>query len=172
GLVYPYQAIKQFYGYSTSQTLDGSTWIAQTHPDDYATIQYINNTISGRPVIIEAVGDSYTEFGRISVFTGLPTPMGWKTHEWTWRLQKPAPGAESSETGWSAVAQVAGTIEQIYATADPEIAKRFLSTYNAEYVYVGSMERTAYPQLQLQKFYILGTPIFQSGQSILFRIEP
>ncbi|MBP9686373.1 MAG: hypothetical protein KBD66_01070, partial [Candidatus Doudnabacteria bacterium] len=56
GLVYPYQAIKQFYGYSTSQTLDGSTWIAQTHPDDYATIQYINNTISGRPVIIEAVG--------------------------------------------------------------------------------------------------------------------
>lgn len=171
GAVYPYQAIKQFYGYAQNRTLDGSAWLATAHPDDYATVQYLNNTIHGRPVLIEAVGDSYTEFGRISVFTGLPTPMGWKTHEWTWRLQKPAKGAQNPETGWGAVAQIAGQVERLYTTQDTEEARQLLAQYSARYVYIGDMERTAYPQLDIQKFYTLGTPIFQSGQSILFRID-
>lgn len=171
GAVYPYQAVKQFYGYSTSKTLDGSAWLAQNHPDDYATVQYLNNTIQGRPVIVEAVGDSYTEYGRLSVFTGLPTPMGWKTHEWTWRLQKPLPGVQNPETGWGAVAAIAGDIERLYTTTSTAEARELLTAYNVAYVYIGDMERTAYPQLDQQKFYLLGTPVFQSRQSILFRID-
>lgn len=171
GAVYPHQAVKQFYGYSASKTLDGSAWLAQTHPDDYATVQYLNSTIQGRPVIVEAVGDSYTEYGRISVFTGLPTPMGWKTHEWTWRLLKPLPGAQNPETGWGAVATIAGDVERLYTTTNAAEAQQLLAKYGAGYVYIGDMERTAYPQLDLQKFYQLGTPIFQTGQSILFRID-
>lgn len=173
GLVYPYQAIQQFYGYTPVRTLDGSAWLAQYHPDDYATIQYLNNTITGRPVIAEAVGDSYTEFGRMSVFSGLPTPMGWKTHEWTWRLQKPAnPDLPNQETGWSAVAAVAGDMEQLYTTMDIAAARAIVAKYHISYIYVGDMERTMYPTLQTSTLSALATPVFQSGASTLFRIQP
>src|SRR5256884_1452744 len=44
---------------------------------DYAAIRWLNSHVSGDPVIVEAVGDDYTSYGRMSAFTGLPSPMGW-----------------------------------------------------------------------------------------------
>ena len=37
-------------------------------------------------MVLEAVGDDYSEFGhaRISTFTGRPTVMGWAGHEVQW----------------------------------------------------------------------------------------
>jgi len=46
---------------------------------------WINKNIKGQPTILEAQGDSYTDYGRVSVNTGLPTVMGWTVHEWFWR---------------------------------------------------------------------------------------
>ena len=42
-------------------------------------------TIEGQPVVLEANGDSYSDYERVSAMTGLPTVLGWYVHEWLWR---------------------------------------------------------------------------------------
>lgn len=174
GLVYPCQAIRQFYLSSqTARTLDGSTWMKDTAPGDWDTVQYINDFFRQRVVLAEAVGDSYSTFGRITTYTGMTTPIGWTTHEWTWRYQGKgvhhAPG-QNVETGWTPILKIAGDIRSLYETQDLDEAWKIIQHYKIQYVYVGDLERTTYAQLNDNKFYLLGRPIFQSGESTLFAV--
>ena len=62
-----------------SNSLDGLTYL-QTDPGlpgDYQAIRWLNANVQGSPVIVESIGNDYSNSGRISVFTGLPTIMGW-----------------------------------------------------------------------------------------------
>ena len=63
------------------------------YPEDKEIIDYINKNIIGQPIILEAQGDSYTDFARISANTGLPTVLGWTVHEWLWRGSYDVPSA-------------------------------------------------------------------------------
>jgi uncharacterized membrane protein len=177
GSAYPYQAIQQFYlpkGVQKENTLDGTRWMKIQNTEDWDTVAYINKNILDRTVIAEAVGDSYTTYSRIATFSGMITPMGWKTHEWTWRFQgkdaERAPIGQTVETGWGAVAKVAGDIERLYGTSNSVEARHIIQKYGIAYVYVGNLERVAYPALQDEKFYGLGEVVFESGDSKLFRI--
>src|SRR3989344_5022795 len=82
-MVYPYFAINTFYGGLKAQSgLDGIKYLKNLYPSDYDAIAWINKNIKGQPVILEAQGDSYTDFARVSANTGLPTVLGWTVHEW------------------------------------------------------------------------------------------
>jgi uncharacterized membrane protein len=178
-LFYPYQAIVQFYLNSTGQlTLDSAQFINKESGDDLNTINWLNKNTNGRPVVLEAVGDSYTYFGRISVFTGNITPMGWKTHEWTWRFE----GAEATrilakdpsatvETGYGKVAKVGDDVAQIYQSPSLELTQILLKQYSVSYVYIGNQERNTYRALDEQKFAKIGQLVFQSGASKLFKVR-
>ena len=61
------------------------TFLKKLYPDDFEAIQWLNRNVIAQPVILEANGDSYTDYGRISMATGLPTIQGWFVHEWLWR---------------------------------------------------------------------------------------
>jgi len=176
GLFYPYEAINQFYLSNKGQkSLDGSLWMKKFSPEDWEVIQYVNKNFNSRAVIAEAVGDSYTTYSRITTYSGMIAPMGWKTHEWTWRFQgKDAEHAypgQQVETGWSAIAQIATDIQRLYETADATEATDIIKKYGIQYVYIGALERTAYPNLQEQKFYEISKPVFQTGASVLFEIK-
>ncbi len=54
-------------------------------PEDVSAITWLKENIEGAPVVLEANGDSYTGFERVSASTGLPTILGWYVHEWLWR---------------------------------------------------------------------------------------
>src|SRR5579863_6872739 len=69
-----------------SNSLDGFAYMQTYSPGDYYAINWLNSNVSGDPVIIEAIGDDYSDYGRVSTFTGLPTPMGWIGHEYQWRV--------------------------------------------------------------------------------------
>ncbi len=180
GAFYPVQAVDQFYLSSTSErTLDGSAWIGPKMGEDREIINYINDNFKQRVVIAEAVGDSYSQYSRIASFTGMITPMGWKTHEWTWRFDAKAAKravaagnvAAGVETGWGAVAAIDGQIRNLYETSEARVAKDIINLYGIKYVYVGDLERTTYKELKPEKFYEIARPIFQSGDSILFEIK-
>ncbi|MBI2023434.1 hypothetical protein HYT01_02640 [Candidatus Giovannonibacteria bacterium] len=175
GAVYSFEAVRQYYAGSGDFELDASRWMAKESPGDMATVEYINNHFEERTVIAEAVGDSYTSYARIATFTGMITPMGWKTHEWTWRLDakaaKKAPVGAQIETGWGAVAGVALDIERFYKTSDKNEAKGIIDKYGIEYVYVGDLERQTYQGLNEPKFSELGTLIFSAGESALYAIK-
>lgn len=179
GVIYPYQAIKQFYlteyNIAKEKTLNGATWMKDGTIDDWEMVNFINENFPERKVIAEAVGDSYSTFSRITTFTGMITPMGWQSHEWTWRFQgkeaEKAPPGQPVETGWGAVSQVALDIRQLYNTVEYDEAKKIIEQYGISYVYIGSMEKTAYPDLQEEKFHQLGDIIFESGDSKIFAVK-
>ena len=77
----------EYKGIST-QTTEG--YLKNTLPKDYEAIQWIKENIDRDKVILEAtkVGGSYSNYSRISTFTGNPTVLGWMNHEWVWRYEK------------------------------------------------------------------------------------
>ena len=102
-------------------------------------------------------------------------PMGWKMHEWTYRLDakaiREAPPGAQVETGWGQIMNIALDIEKFYTTQDKTEAKRIIDAYGIEYVYVGDLERQTYTGLQEAKFSELGEIVFESGNSRLFKLN-
>ncbi len=159
--LYPYFAVPSYYGeLKTYKGIDGTTYLKTLHPGDYETINFINSLIPNQPIILEAQGDSYTDFARISSNTGLPTVLGWTVHEWLWRgsYDIPSPRIEEVKTLYEGNA------------AD---TKKLIATYKISYIYIGELERQKYPLLNEEKFKTLGSEIFRStdGQSVLYKIR-
>ncbi|MGB9707540.1 MAG: DUF2298 domain-containing protein, partial [Microgenomates group bacterium] len=123
----PYNRLRDYKG------LDGATFLKTLYPDDYRGIKWLNDNVSGQPVIVEAVGESYTDFARVSVFTGLPTVLGWRVHEWYWR------------GSFDEVGKRTGEVQEIYESTDINKTKFLLNKYNVSYIFVGSLERQQYP---------------------------
>ncbi len=179
-LFYPYQAIKQFYPSTKGMnlTLDAAAFMQKESMSDKMAVDYINQNIKNRLVVLEAVGDSYSYFGRMSVFTGQATPMGWMSHEWTWHFDgkeaakiKEKDPAANVETGYGAVAKIGSDVRLIYETPDSQLANQLIKSYGVSYVYIGNLERKTYPYLQEGKFFGLGQVVFESGDAKLFKIH-
>ncbi len=154
--IYPYFGYRDYYlgGQATYKGLDGLNWFKQQYPDDYQAYLWLKQ-ISGRPHIIEAVGDSYTTFDRMSAFTGLPTVLGWRVHEWLWRGSYDIPGKRSSE------------VESIYLKPTTSESSRLLNQYHVQYIVVGTKEKEAYPQLDSEGLKQLGKVVFQQGETFI-----
>lgn len=157
--IYPYFAINSYYGdLKTYHGLNGLTYLSSSYPGDYQAIQWINSHIKGQPVILEAQGDSYTDFARVSAFTGLPTLLGWTVHEWLWRgtYDIPAPRIEEVKT--------------LYETSDLTVAKQLIKKYNVRLIYVGALEHQKYPTLSGEKFKKLGTVVYKNSTTTIYQL--
>lgn len=117
--------------------LDSGQYLKDINKDDYAATNWINNNIERRPVMLEVNGDSYTDYCRVSVRTGLPTVLGWRTHEWLWQSDGSAEMPEIIQTR-------SEDIEKIYTSSDTVLVEKLIKQYNIEYIYVGSLEREKY----------------------------
>jgi uncharacterized membrane protein len=121
-------------------TLDGMAYIEEKYPGDYAGINWINDNIGGSPVMLEAPGATYRYSARVATMTGLPTVVGWLTHEVMWR------------NSWDVVSWRDTDTDAIYQTLDEEEALSLLRKYNVEYIFIGSVERERYEAAGLMKF--------------------
>jgi YYY domain-containing protein len=160
-LIYPFYSIPGYYGKLVAgnyKGLEGLTFLNKFYPDDYGAILWLNNNVSGQPVVLEAVGDSYTDYERISMATGLPTIQGWLVHEWLWRGSFDEPGKRSSE------------VQTIYESKDLALTKELLNKYQVKYLVLGQMEKTKYPNLNEEKFTSLGKIVFQKGNTIIYKL--
>jgi uncharacterized membrane protein len=157
---YPYFAVRSYYGLKNYRGLNGLAYLQNLYPDDYQAILWLRENITGQPVIIEAVGESYTDYARVSANTGLPTILGWRVHEWLWRGGFEEPGKRTEE------------VKMIYESSDLSQIKELLQKYQAEYLFWGDLERQAYPQSKEDKFYQLGKVVFSSNQTKVFRLNP
>lgn len=158
-LCYPFFAIKSFYGLNEYKGLWGLGFLKTTYPDNFAAVGWINKNIQSQPVILEAVGDSYTQFNQISTATGLPTVEGWIVHEWLWRGGYDKPAARQTD------------IQKIYESQDLTEARSLLQKYSVSYIFVGDKEREKYPALNEKTFTDLGAKIiFSSGQTRIYKL--
>jgi uncharacterized membrane protein len=122
----------------TDNTLDGLAFLKRSSPGEYAAIEWLRDDAPwGR--MVEAVGDDYTDFARISSSTGLPTVLGWKGHELQWRSASSFTGREKD-------------VNSIYSSADSGLVRLLLDAYDVRYVYLGSRERRTYGGYNLADF--------------------
>ena len=145
-----------------SWTLDGYTYLTVFKPDQLALVNWLNEHVDGQPTILEAAGESYTQKSIISSYTGLPTVLGWASHEWGWRY---------TQTAWAdTISPRMGEIQQAYTTSDSGELQSILNKYAIEYVVVSPVEMEVY---QIDDFPLLedlmGPPIFSQGEYKLYR---
>ena len=100
---------------------------------DATAIQWILQHAPAGSVVLEATGDPYSEFARISSHTGVSTVLGWANHEGLWRNNDPE------------VMQRGAAVKTFYTTPDPRTAATVLQKYGVTYVVLGDMERRTYP---------------------------
>jgi YYY domain-containing protein len=136
------------------RTLDGSAYLATYMSDDYQAIQFMKQLEPG--VVAEAVGGQYSEYARISTYTGLPTVLGWPGHEAQWRDGALLGSRESD-------------IETLYSTPDWVTTKSIIDRYNIRYIYVGGLERGKY-RVNEEKFNKVLKPIYRQGNVIIYEV--
>jgi len=153
-LWYPYAATEQWLGEfkrDNYQSLDGTAPLRSKNSSQidgdssgelksyFELIDWINEHIKGQPTIVEAVSVSYSDYNLVSAFTGLPTIIGWPTHEWLWRQTQDNPDAWSSTIGPRVT-----EVRQIYQDPDQSLIKGILHKYKVQYIVIGALERSLY----------------------------
>jgi len=116
---------------------------------DYRAITWMQDNIPGSPVVLEANTGLYKWGSRVSVYTGLPTVVGWDWHQ---RQQR-------GDFGWMVEERVRD-VQVMYDTPDWSQLVNLLRKYHVEYVYVGPLERAYYSPAGLQKFRDLVGTVF------------
>lgn len=149
----------QVWDPSQYQGLDATAYFETTFPEDAAAIRWLNDNVTGDPVVLEANGDSYSDYERVSAMTGLPTVLGWYVHEWLWR----------GDTG--ALNERAQEVETIYTSTNQEEVKALLEKYQVEYIFVGAREREKYESLNESMLQSLGNVVFSDEQSQTYVLQ-
>jgi YYY domain-containing protein len=155
-------------------TLDGTAYITgAVYRDprgtidleaDFKGIQWLLENVEGSPVVLEGSTETYRWGGRVSIYTGLPSVVGWKWHQ--------------QQQRWDYQTEVDRRIRDVnllYRTENPERARELFTEYGIEYVYVGPLERVYYDANGLEKFEgMVGSGldrVFQTDQVTIYRVS-
>jgi YYY domain-containing protein len=174
--IYPLFSVRSYFdSLRTYHGLYGLEWLQNEYSDDFKTIEFLKmraqsacgakgiigtmiKNCAKRPVIVEADGDSYTDYNHFSAFSGYQTIVGWAVHEWLWR------------GSYDEVAPRREEVRRIYEDRDIPGTKELLSKYDVTYVIVGSLERQKFKNLQELKLSQLGPEVFRSGNTVVYDV--
>ncbi|MBP5607871.1 MAG: hypothetical protein J6X66_06345 [Lachnospiraceae bacterium] len=108
--------------------LRADDYLYREAPYDADAVYWARENIPSGSVVLEANGDSYTIYNRVSVITGLPTVLGWHTHEWLWH------------NDLDPVDERVDIVRRMYVDAD----RALMEAYGVDYIFVGSCEYEKY----------------------------
>ena len=164
----------RFNGHVLPLTLDGTAYIdGAVYRDrkgdidlaaDFEGIRWLQEKVQGSPIVLEANTPTYRWGGRVSVYTGLPSVVGWQWHQ------------EQQRWGYRwVVGERISDVNRIYSTSDISEALSLMRKYDVEYVYLGQVERLYYPAEGIQKFDdMLGEhldEVYRSKQVSVYRLR-
>ncbi len=109
-------------------TLDGTAYLLNQSPNEMSAIAWLSAAPAG--VVAEAVGGSYSIYGRVSTLSGQPTVLGWDFHETQWRGSSLLLGTRQND------------IQRLYCTRDWNEAQQIINLYNIRYIFLGNLERS------------------------------
>ncbi|MCH7836472.1 MAG: hypothetical protein IH864_06350, partial [Chloroflexi bacterium] len=141
GLAYMQEAV---YDRTDAPYYDQNGPIELRH--DLDAIQWLRSNVQGSPVIIEAHTGTdgpplYSWGSRFSIYTGLPTVIGWDNHQSQQRGDLSRLIRPRQED-----------VIQFYSGPSAAEAMRILQKYDVTYVIVGQLERLYYPPAGMAKF--------------------
>jgi len=156
-------------------TLDGAQLFQSQYPDDSAAARWLLNAPEG--VLVEAFNktSSYTDYARMSTYSGDPTVLGWWYHEWQWRgsvddqvsllTNLTCKAADS----YDARRMRSDDISCLYETKSWDVASEIIAQYNIRYVVIGTFERGEY-HINENLFQQHLKPVFQQGQVVIYEV--
>ncbi len=121
-------------------TLDGSEYVKAVNSEDYQIIQWLNRYVAGAPVMVEAHGPSYRNYGRISMHTGIPIVLGWEYH------------VQQRGLSVQEVHERQGAISELYTGSDDRKIEQLIEKYKVDLIIVGADERELYGDGILARF--------------------
>jgi uncharacterized membrane protein len=112
--------------------------------DDYEALRWLQRSVEGSPIIVEAHGTNpyQTISSRVAMYTGLPTIVGWDWHQRQQRAVTPG----------QLVSSRIEDINLLFRTPNVEEARAILEKHEVDYIFVGSLERAYYHPDGLAKF--------------------
>ena len=131
---------------------------------DMDAIHWLERNIDGSPVILEGNAPLYRWGSRVSVYTGLPTVIGWDWHERQQRAVVPA-----DVVGWRLA-----DVSTLYNSTDRAAVAHLLKLYDISYVYVGQLEQVYYDRQGLAKFAAwsdMFRPVYQKGPVTIYQVR-
>lgn len=158
GLVYPILGWWDRIGGIASfreLSLDDFRRLERFQPAEAQAIRYLQVAPFG--IVAEAVGGSYTEYGRIATYTGLPDVLNWPGHEVQWRGSAAPQGTREAD------------IRLLYETTSWEEAQQIIERYHIRYIYIGGLERITY-RLREEKFERHLRPLFRQEGVVIYGV--
>jgi uncharacterized membrane protein len=167
--------IKDRMAPAAPHTLNGSAYMKHARyrdnwgemdlSQDYRAIRWLQENVSGSPVIVEANLRALYHWGsRYSIYTGLPGVVGWEWHQQQQRTALPGSWVSARIT----------EIDEFYNTMDLEAARSFLRKYDVQYIIVGQQERGHYPGQGLDKFEaaegIMWREVYRDGETVIYEV--
>jgi len=127
---------------------------------DWEAIHWLRENVEGSPVLAEGNTSphNYRWGSRISIYTGLPTIVGWDWHQ-----------AQQRHGEEQAVRRRLADLMTLYTATDIAQAERILRDYDVKYIYVGELERLYYPRDGLDKFNLMkdkGVALVYTNQEV------
>ncbi|MFN8559344.1 MAG: DUF2298 domain-containing protein [Dehalococcoidia bacterium] len=165
-LVYPVTAaMNRTNGFTGPTTLDGLAFLRQTDPDEYEATAWLAESVSGMPLLLEAPGQNYSNNGRVSGRTGIPTVVGWQGHLAKLR------GGRDYEAQERLIGRMAADMDLMYRTPDLPLARELLQRYGIRYVYVGRPELERFGVEGPAKFEQVGRAVFRNASVVIYQVQ-
>ena len=132
---------------------------------DREAIRWLQDNVTGSPVILEAHMEQYRWGGRMANYTGLPTILGWPWHQTQQRFDY-----------HHQVEARADDVHRAYRTTDIGTAVKVIQEYDVSYVVAGDLERLNYGEPGLEKFERMEelgllTRVYWNQGTSIFRVE-
>lgn len=133
-LYYPLGAVvSKTSAFRGPPTLDGLAYLERVgRQGERAAIAWLQRVGKPGDVLVEAVGDDYTDYGFVAAATGIPTLLNWPGHQVQWRRTPKVMDGRAE------------AVRSIYTTTSEEELRSLLGRYRITYVVVGPRERTKY----------------------------
>ncbi len=152
-----YMKYANYFDYNVDANLELS--------QDYQAIRWMQENVIGSPVIVEANTVEYRWGSRYSIYTGLPSVVGWNWHQ---RQQRTVTPSE-----W--VTERVDDVANFYLTSNQKTVSEFIETYDVQYIIVGQYERALYPGEGLEKFealnQIMWDAVYRNGDTVIYEVK-
>jgi uncharacterized membrane protein len=133
---------------------------------DYRAIRWMQDNVQASPVIVEGHAPEYRWGSRYTIYTGLPSVVGWNWHQRQQRTLTP--------DSW--VFNRVAEVDDFYNTVDLNLARKFLEKYDVRYIIVGQMEQIYYSSDGLLKFEsqngLLWRSVYSDAETVIYEVIP
>jgi uncharacterized membrane protein len=141
-------------------SLDGLRFVKTKLPGEQSVIAYLQQLpVASNATLIEADGDSYSLAGRLSAMTGVPSVLGWYTHEWLWRGDKEVVEKRKQD------------VAAFYSASVPSHACEIASKYGVTHFMIGAVERDRFSGLRIDVLEQAGLPVAGNAEAKLYELH-